>query len=160
MRSKLLFILSVCFVLNTALFSCVAIKPPLKPVIISKKQDLSRFKYFISTFQLPESVIPYNYMKDKGKTRDLVSKILTEKNFIQHDLLNPDLANQTMIVTFGETGRRNTGLGWYATEVTIQFSSAKSDEIIFSCTSEGQGLTDVDSFNIAVERCLNELFNK
>jgi hypothetical protein len=149
------------------MFGCVAINPPLKPVAISKKQDFSRFKYFVITpsATLTSGTGAIYGMNGSTSSKsvnpsDLISGILTKKNFIRLSQVNPDLSTQTMIVNFGESGRRDTGLGGYTIEVTIQFVSANSNEIISSCTAEGQGLTETDDVRIAVERCLNELMNK
>ena len=148
-------------------FGCVAINPPLKPVYISKKQELKNFKYFVIT---PTATLTSGTGAIYGlngaissKTinpSDLIGGILTKNNFIRLPLVNPDLSAQTLVVNFGESGRRDTGLGGYTIEVTIQFVSANSNEIISSCTAEGQGLTETDDVRIAVERCLNELMNK
>jgi hypothetical protein len=49
MARKLL-LWSLTLVLTSCLMmSCVALNPPLKPVFISNKQDISRFKYFVTT---------------------------------------------------------------------------------------------------------------
>jgi hypothetical protein len=167
MRRKLTLKSIVLLLLFGLMFGCVAINPPLKPVIISNKQDISRFKYFVIT---PSATLTSGTGAIYGlngaissKTispSDLIGGILTKKNFIRLSQVNPDLSAQTMVVNFGESGRRDTGLGGYTIEVTIQFVSANSNEIISSCTAEGQGLTETDDVRIAVERCLNELMNK
>jgi len=164
MRHKLLLSLSVFFILNTVLISCVAINPPLKPVVISNKQDFSRFKYFVITpsATLTSGTGAIYGMNGSTSSKsvnpsDLISGILTKKNFIRLSQVNPDLSTQTMIVNFGESGRRDTGLGGYTMEVTIQFVSNSNNEIISSCTAEGQGITEADDIRIAIERCLNEL---
>lgn len=166
MRHKLLLSLSVCFILNTVLISCVAINPPLKPVIVSNKQDFSRFKYFVVTPSATLTSGTGSIYGLNGSTlsksvnpSDLISGILTKKNFVRLSQVNPDLSAQTMVVNFGESGRRDTGLGGYTMEVTIQFVSHSNNEIISSCTAEGQGLTEADDIRIAIERCLNKLIN-
>ncbi len=158
---------TLLIIMNTVLVGCIAINPPLKPVIISKKQDFSRFKYFVIT---PSATLTSGSGAIYGlngaissksiNPSDLIGGILTKNNFIRLPLVNPDLSAQTLVVNFGESGRRDTGLGGYTIEVTIQFVSANSNEIISSCTAEGQGLTETDDVRIAVERCLNELMNK
>lgn len=57
----------------------------------------------------------------------------------------------------GESGKRNTGLGGYTLEVTIQLISAKTSSLVCSCTAEGQGSTEADDIRQAITRCLNEL---
>ena len=74
--------------------------------------------------------------------------------------LKSELADITLIVNYGESGRRNTGLGGYTIEVTIQFISAKTNSLVCSCTAEGQGSTEADDIRQAITRCLNELIPK
>ena len=64
-----------------------------------------------------------------------------------------------MIINYGESGRRNRGLG-YTIEVTIQFVSAKSNELICSCTAEGQGETETDDIRQAITRCISGLLKE
>lgn len=75
----------------------------------------------------------------------------------------PDVAAQTMIVAYGESGRRNTGFGSYAIEVSIQFSSAQTNEPLCSCVAEGRvveefGSVEADGIRQAIDRCLTALF--
>jgi hypothetical protein len=64
-----------------------------------------------------------------------------------------------MIVNYGESGKRNKGLG-YTIEVTIQFVSAKTNAKLCSCTAEGQGETEADDIREAITRCLTPLLQK
>ena len=73
--------------------------------------------------------------------------------------LKPELSDETLIVNYGESGKRNRGLG-YTIEVTIQFVSAKSYAQICSCTAEGQGSTEADDIRQAITRCLSSLLSK
>ena len=73
--------------------------------------------------------------------------------------LKPGLTNETLIVNYGESGRRNVLLG-YTTEVTIQFISAKSYAPICSCTAEGMGATETDDIKKPINRCLSGMFSK
>lgn len=167
MRHKSLLSGIVFVIINTILIGCVALNPPLKPVIISNKQDLSQFKYFVVT---PSATLTSgtgaiyglngSTLSKSVNPSDLISGILTKKNFIRLSQVTPELSAQTMVVNFGESGRRDTGLGGYTIEVTIQFVSQSNNEIISSCTAEGQGVTETDDIRIAIERCLIELFNK
>ena len=166
MRHKSLLSGIVLVIMNTVLIGCAALNPPLKPVIVSNKQDFSRFKYFIVT---PSATLTSgtgaiyglngSTLSKSVNPSDLISGILTKKNFIRLSQVNPELSAQTMIVNFGESGRRDTGLGGYTIEVTIQFVSHSNNEIISSCTAEGQGVTEADDIRIAIDRCLNKLMN-
>lgn len=88
---------------------------------------------------------------------DVISGIFLKNGFIRLPELKPDLLDQTIIVNYGESGRRNKGLG-YTIEVTIQILSAKSSEPICICTAEGQGETEADDVRIAINRALTPLF--
>ena len=68
-----------------------------------------------------------------------------------------DLAEKTMIINYGETGRRPAGLG-YTIEITLQILSAKTNEVLCVVTGEGQGETEADDIRIAINRCLEELY--
>ena len=70
------------------------------------------------------------------------------------------MTNETLIVNYGESGRRNTGLGGYTIEVTIQFISSESSSLICACTAEGQGSTEEDDIRQAITRCLNSLLSQ
>ncbi len=86
---------------------------------------------------------------------DVISGIFLKNGFIRLPELKPDLLDQTIVVNYGESGRRN-----YTIEVTIQILSAKSSEPICICTAEGQGETEADDVRIAINRALTPLFEK
>lgn len=89
---------------------------------------------------------------------DVISGELIKNGFIVLPELKSELNNKTLIVNYGESGRRNRGLG-YTIEVTIQFISAETHELICSCTAEGQGETEADDIRQAIRRALSGLFN-
>jgi hypothetical protein len=93
---------------------------------------------------------------------DVISGILLKEDFTIMPEIKQELADKTLIVNYGESGRRNVagGLGGYTIEVTINFISAKSYETVCSCTTEGQGSTEADDIRKAITRCLTELFQK
>ena len=89
---------------------------------------------------------------------DVISGVFLKNGFIRLPELNPEVLDQTIIVNYGESGRRNRGLG-YTIEVTIQILSAKTSEPICICTAEGQGDTEADDVRIAINRALSALFD-
>ena len=128
------------------LFSCA----PLKPATIIKNSSAENYKYiYISpTNSLTSSSgATYGgqyYSSSKSvNPADVITGILTKKGFIRLPELKSELKNETLIVNYGESGRRNRGLG-YTIEVTIQLISAKSSELISSCSAEGQGETEAE----------------
>ena len=81
---------------------------------------------------------------------------MVKSGFIVLPEVKSELLNETLIVNYGESGRRNLGLG-YSIEVTIQFISAENSSLISSCSAEGIGETEADDIRIAIRRCLNAL---
>lgn len=88
---------------------------------------------------------------------DVISGILIRNGYIRLPELNPQLLDETLIVNYGESGRRNVNLG-YSIEVTIQFLSAKTNKPVCICTAEGQGSTEADDIRKAINRALKPLF--
>lgn len=140
--------------------SCASLKAPT----IIKNGTIENYKYiFISqTNSLPSSsgATYGGQYYSTGKSvnpSDVITGILSKDGFIRLPELKTELTDQTLIVNYGESGRRNTGLGGYTIEVTIQFISAKSYTPICSCTAEGQGETEADDIRQAITRCLSAL---
>jgi len=143
---------------------------PLKVPTIIKNDSIEGYKYIYIT---PTSNLTsssggvyggqyYTYGATTSKTvnpSDVITGILTKKGFIRIPELKPELVDETLIVNYGESGRRNRGLG-YTIEVTIQFVSAKTNALICSCTAEGQGETEADDIRQAITRCLESLLSK
>jgi len=90
---------------------------------------------------------------------DIISGALIQRGYIILPEIKSELAGETLIVNYGESGRRNRGLG-YTIEVTIQFISAATNELVCSCTAEGQGSTEADDIRQAIGRALDGLFAK
>lgn len=143
---------------------------PLKPAVVIKNSSIENYKYiYISPTNSLTSSSGGVYGGEYGvygattsksvNPADVISGILVKEGFIRLPELKSDLTDQTLIVNYGESGRRNRGLG-YTIEVTIQFVSAKSNEIISSCSAEGQGETEADDIRQAITRCLAALQSK
>jgi hypothetical protein len=93
---------------------------------------------------------------------DIIAGYLIRKGYIQITQIKPELASQTLIINYGETGRRNIwgGLLGYTIEITLQFISAQTHEVVCTSTAEGVGSTEADDIRIAINRALEEVFNK
>ena len=89
---------------------------------------------------------------------DIIAGILIQNGYVILPDVKPELEKETLIVNYGESGRRNRGLG-YTVEVTIQFISAQTSEIICLCTAEGQGSTEADDIRQAIKRALEGVFD-
>lgn len=91
--------------------------------------------------------------------RDVIAGALIKQGFVILPEMKSDLSHLTLIVNYGESGRRNRGLG-YAIEVIIQFISADNNQLVCSCSAEGQGETEADDIRQAIRRALDGLFSK
>lgn len=143
---------------------------PLKAPMIVKNAPIEMFKYaYISPTKELTSSTGHTYGGQYGvygssttksvNPSDVISGILIQNGYVILPELNPELAKETLIVNYGESGRRNRGLG-YTIEVTIQFISAYTHDIFCSCTAEGQGTTEADDIRQAINRALDGLFTE
>lgn len=142
----------------------------LKPPAITKQSSIENYEYaFIPSTNTLSSGSGAVYGNTYGVYGGSVSKSVNPKDVIQGTLLKkgisiipeikPELANKTLLVNYGESGKRYVagGLWGYTLEVTIKFLDAKTYETVYSCTAEGQGSTEVDDIREAIGRCLSEL---
>lgn len=150
----------------TIIISCILIVScaPLKPATSIKNGEIRDYKYiYISqtkslTSSSGASINGQYYSTSKSvNPRDVISGILAKEGFILIPELKDEIANETLIINYGESGQRNTGLGSYTIEVTIQFVSSGTSSLISSCTAEGRGETEADDIREAITRCLNSV---
>ncbi len=141
--------------------------PMRKPVIHAYDDSIHNYRYFCISptghYTGSEGFIttPYGIFGGTTKSTDpssVISGILFKNGFVQVHSITPEKAKETMIVNFGETGRRNVNLG-YSIEVTIQFVNAETQNLICTCTAEGQGETEADDVRKAIQRALKPLFS-
>lgn len=153
------------FIASIILSGCASLKPP----VTTKIETTDKYKYiFISPTNSLTSGSGATYAGQyysSSKTvnpSDVIAGILSKEGFIRLPELKPELADETLIVNYGESGRRNIagGLGGYTIEVTINFISAKTYKEVCSCTAEGIGSTEADDIRKAITRCLGSLFSK
>lgn len=153
----------IIFILSTISLGCLTIKPATSV----KNSNIESYKYIYlsSTSSLSSStgttVSGQYYSSSKSvNPGDVVTGILTKAGLIKLPEVKPELASETLIVNYGESGKRKTGLGGYTIEVTIQFISAKTNALVCSCTAEGQGETEADDIRYAITNCLAEIVPK
>ncbi len=156
----------VCFVACSILMlaSCA----PLRVPVIVKNVPIETFKYvYISptkeltsssggTFGGEYGIYGSSTTKSVNPS-DVIAGVLIKEGFVILPELKSELSNETLIVNYGESGRRNRGWG-YTIEVTIQFISAETQQMMCSCTAEGQGETEADDIRQAIRRALSGLF--
>lgn len=157
---------SLAFCAILFLTGCSSLRDPV--IIKNAPIEMYKYAYISQTKELNSSsggVYGGQYgiygasMTKSINPRDVISGTLIKQGYIILPELKSELADKTLIVNYGESGRRNTGFG-YTIEVTIQFISAKTNEMLCTCTAEGQGSTEADDIQIAINRALSGLFPK
>lgn len=154
------------FVMAIILTSCAS----LQPVNVTKNSSLDKYTYFYITPTETKTgssggVYGNSYgvygssISRSTNPADIISGYLIKKGLIRLPELKSDLADNTMIINYGETGRRPKGLG-YTIEITLQIISAKTSEVICLVTGEGMGETEADDIRIAINRCLDEMYKQ
>ena len=88
---------------------------------------------------------------------DVISGILMKNGFTLIPKLNDELKDRTIIINYGETGRRNVSWG-YTIEITLQILSADNLEVLCTTTAEGMGSTEADDIRIAITRAMEAIF--
>ena len=165
---QILTLLSI--VLSVFLFvGCGSNKPTiLNSPTIQQYEPISSYKFFYITPTVEVTfssggVYGNQYGVYGGNTTksinpsDVISGILLKHGMIRLPQLDSNILDQTLIVNYGESGRRNLSRG-YSIEVTLQFLQARTHSVVCICTAEGQGLTEVDDIRIAINRALEPLF--
>lgn len=63
--------------------------------------------------------------------------------------IDPELAEMTMVVSYGYTGRRDVALG-YTSCIIVQFRDAKTQDLLASIETEGMGSDETEDILIAI----------
>ena len=155
-------LLMFTFIFTLCSCSVVLLKPA---VVVNENPNNYKYIYVPDTQNVNSSVRAqwsnYGGSFSAGKSvnpGDLITGAFSKKGFIKLLELKEDLIDQTLVVNYGESGRRTVGL-FYTIEVTIQLVSAKTNALISTCTAEGIGETEADDIRIAIDRCLTALFD-
>lgn len=138
------------------LASCVT----LKEADVVQNGNIQDYQYIFvnSTVPLTSSQGSYYYSTSKTvNPSNVIIGYLAKKGFVILPELQEDLLNETLIVNYGESGRRDVFWG-YTIEVIIQFVNASSKKLIAASTAEGIGDTEADGITEAITRALNALF--
>lgn len=146
--------------------SCVS----LQPVKITRNAPLDQYTYFYITpteTKTSSSSVGYRfrngiYLNPPNRSTnpaDLITAYLINKGLVRIPEIKDELSDKTMIINYGETGRRRINSG-SSTAVTLQIISAKTSEVLCIVTGEGRGQTEADDIRIAINRCLEELYRQ
>lgn len=143
----------------------------LQPAVVNHQTSLDgyRYVYITPTTGLTSgtgSVYGGNYgvygssVNKSVNPSNIIAGYMMRLGYIQVPEIKPELASQTLIVNYGETGRRNIlgGLLGYTIEITLQFLSAQTLDIVCTSTAEGMGSTEADDIRIAINRALEHVF--
>ena len=136
----------------------------LQPASVIKNDNISDYQYLIvnGTSSLTSGTgqtingVYYSVSKSVNPS-DIISGYMAKKGFVILQEADENLSDKTLIINYGESGRRDVFWG-YTTEVTIQFISLKTKRLAFSATAEGMGSTEADDIKEAITRALNALF--
>ena len=164
-------------IIKLIIFSIVSVfilngcRTTLMPATVIRHSSLDQYKYFYidQTNELTSGVSDsygtqnglYGFSQTKTvNPSDLISGFLLKKGFTKLPEIKTNLLKETLIINYGESGRRNVGiLGAYTIEVVIQFISAETHSVICSGVAEGMGSTEADDIRIAINRCLDKIFS-
>lgn len=156
MKLKALLFSVICI----CLLGCVS----LKPVVMNRQSTLVGYKYVYIT---PTAVLTSGTAGVYGKygsaqsnsvnPSDIIAGIMLKNGYTRLSQIEPTLLDETIIVNYGESGRRSF-FGGYTIEITIQILSANNHDVLCVCSAEGCGSTEADDIRIAVNRALEKVF--
>lgn len=152
--------------LATLLSSCGSLRPTT--INRNSEDDLKNYTYFFVNpagvkSSSTTSVIGNNLGVFGATTTkstdpiDIISGYLMKLGYVRVANIDDDISDKTLVISYGETGRRSLNLG-YAIEITLQFTSAKTHALVCTVTGEGQGDTEADDIRDAITRCLDTAF--
>lgn len=155
------------FLLSIMLSGCATLLPTT--VTRNEQDDLKNYQYFyVNPTGAKTGSAGYvtggNFgVYGSSSTRstepcDIISGYLIKRGYVRVANIDDNISDKTLVISYGETGRRAAGLG-YTIEVTLQFTSAKTHAVVCTVTGEGQGETEADDIRIAIIRCLDSVFN-
>lgn len=91
---------------------------------------------------------------------EVINGYLMKKGYTPLPSITGELANKTLVVSYGYTGRRQMGLFSYASCIIIQIRDAKTHQIVASCEAEGCGEDETDDILQAIYSGLDSIFSK
>lgn len=74
--------------------------------------------------------------------------------------IDPNLADKTLIVNYGHTGKRQLSMFAYSNIVMIQIRDAKTHNLIAQSEAEGCGADEAEDILQAINRALDSIFIK
>lgn len=80
---------------------------------------------------------------------------LVKRGYTILPAINPDLADETMIVAYGNAGKRTISAFAYATTIVLQFTDAETHEKLATFETEGCGSDETEDVRQAIARAFN-----
>lgn len=149
-----------------ALTACGA----LDPVTLNVKADLYKYRYayIMKTGSVTASTSVQTYYDgyvSGGVTHtvnptDIMSGYLMKKGFTILPELDDAKLAETLVVSYGELGRRSVGFLFLdtASRVVVHLRDAKTNDLVASAEAEESGLTEADNIRYAINRALDAIF--
>ena len=139
-----------------------------KYATMSGTPSLSKYKYvYITPTSERTSVTGGTYGNQYGvfgstssksiNPADVISGAFIKQGFVRLPEIDEDKKPQTIVVNYGESGRKSYGLA-YSIEITIQLLDASTYEVICTTSAEGMGETESDDVRKAILKCLDAIF--
>ena len=123
------------------------------------------YVYVVPTSPVTSSsgVVSTGYGVYGGETKtvspsEIISGYLMKKGYTPLPSVDPELAEKTLIVSYGYSGRRQLDLFAYASCIIIQFRDAKTHKMVASCEAEGCGSDETEDILQAINSGLNSIF--
>ena len=151
-------------IVSISLTSCgigIALKVPT--AVTNGNPHNYTYVYVIPTAAVTSSSGVYDGYGGVTKTinpSEVISGYLMQKGYTPIPSVTEDLADKTLIVSYGYTGRRQLGLFAYASCIIIQMRDAKTHQMVASCESEGCGSDETDDILQAIHTGLNTIFTR
>lgn len=116
-----------------------------------------KYIYVTPTVELTSGISTgvYGGLTKTVNPSDVVSGILIDNGFVLLPELKPELADSTLVATYGESGSRRRRM-----EVVVQFISAKTHKQVALYRASGKGLTEADAIRRAIKQALSALSQK
>ena len=135
---------------------------PQQPVTVNSELNKYRYVYVIPTngITYTSSYVytnPYGVYNGSTKTinpSEIISGYLMQYGFTVLPAIDPDLIEETLVVSYGQTG----GFSEQDSEIIIQITDAKTHKVVTSFTAECNGLNDVEAINDAIHQFCYSLY--
>ena len=143
----------------------------VKPTTCSVQPTFYKYRY---VYIMPTGTVtgstPVHSSADRsyvsgGVTRttnpaDMMSGYLMQKGFVVLPQLDQNKLEETLVLSYGETGHGSAGFLWLytTTSIIIQFRDAKTNDLIASAEAEDWGSTEADNVRYALRGALDAIF--